>query len=156
MPPQQLRKYTNNYESALAYNPGNQDLNLSLAMCYLKLKLYKKATELFERAIQDNFDNSEAFFYASVSLLEGKKAFLHLRPVIDKVEEFINAAIMIEPRGIYHYFWAYIKYDYFYRKAFITSPTYQELAAKAHYIGFSEYDVIQLFTILVVTKPEAI
>ena len=125
-------------------------------ICYLKLKIYDKAQAAFEKAIEDNFDNSEAFFYAAICLLQGKKAFLHQRPTIDKILEYINAALMIEPKGIYYYFLAYIKYDYFARKYFKTSPTYGEALAMATDAGLSAFDVEQLYGILGVTRPECL
>ena len=51
-------------------------------------------------------------------LLEGKKAFLTTRTVINQIETYINDAISIEDKGVYYYFWAYIKYDYYKRKSF--------------------------------------
>ena len=153
MPMPEVNKIAGAYRKALAENPDNQELNNSVAMCYLKLKLYDKALPAFEKAMEDNFDNSETFFYAAVCLLKGKKAFLLTRPEIDKIEEYINAAIMIEPRGIYYYLLAYIKYDYFSRKFFKTSPTYQEALVMAQQQGYSPFDVEQLFGILGVDKP---
>ena len=122
-------------------------------MCYLKLKLYDKALPAFEKAMEDNFDNSETFFYAAICLLQGKKAFLHQRPTIEKITEYINAALMIEPKGVYYYFLAYIKYDYFDRKFLKTSPTYQEALAMANDAGVSPYDIEQLYAILGVDRP---
>ncbi|MBN1970789.1 MAG: tetratricopeptide repeat protein [Candidatus Delongbacteria bacterium] len=148
----EVNKYAGAYRKALAENPDNQALNISIAMCYLKLKLYDKAVEAFEKAIEDNFDNSESFFYLAVALLQGKKAFLATRPIIDKIEEYLNAAIMIESKGIYYYFQAYIKYDYYSRKFFKTSPTYQEALEQAKQFGFSQNDVEQLYAILGVDR----
>lgn len=156
MPMPMLNQYANAYRQALAESPEDKNLNNSIAMCYLKLKLYDKALAAFEKAIEDNFDNSETFFYAAVCLLGGKKAFLAQRPVIDKIEEYINAALMIEPKGIYYYFWAYIKFDYFNRKSFNTSPTYQEALEKANGAGVSPHDIEQLYGILGVPRPEAL
>lgn len=153
MPMPEINKYAGTYKKALSENPDDKELNNSIAMCYLKLKLYDKALQAFEKAMEDNFDNSETFFYAAVCLLKGKKPFVTLRPEIDKIEEYIQAALMIEPRGIYYYFLAYIKYDYFSRKYFKTSPTYQEALAMAEQAGYSEYDVEQLFGILGIEKP---
>lgn len=150
----EVNKYAGSYRKALAENPENTELNISIAMCYLKLKLYEKALLAFEKAMEDNFDNSEPFFYAAVCLLKGKKAFLAARPEIDKIEEYINAAVMIEPRGIYYYFLAYIKYDYYNRKFFKTSPTYQEALVMAQQAGYSPFDANQLFEILGVEKPD--
>lgn len=153
MPMPEVNKYAGAYRKELTKNPDHMELNNSIAMCYLKLRLYDKAIQAFEKAMEDNFDNSETFFYAAVCLLKGKKAFLALRPEIDKIEEYINAALMIEPRGIYYYFLAYIKYDYFSRKYFKTSPSYQEALAMAEQAGYSAYDSDQLFGILGVEKP---
>lgn len=153
MPITLVNKYAGGYRKALVENPSNVELNNSIAMCYLKLKLYDKALRAFELAMEDNFDNSETFFYAAVCLLKGKKPFLAMRPEIDRIEECINAALMIEPRGIYYYFLAYIKYDYFSRKFFKTSPTYQEALAMAREIGYSSFDVEQLFEVLGVDRP---
>jgi tetratricopeptide (TPR) repeat protein len=151
-----LHKYAKAYRQALDTNPDNGDLNTSIAMCYLKLKLYDKALNAFEKAIENNFDNSETYFYAAICLLRGKKAYLTPRAAIDKIEEYINAALMIEPRGIYYYFWAYIKYDYFYRKCYNTSPTYEEVLSLARRAGVSEYDTEQLWGILGVEKLEIV
>lgn len=154
MPAPMINKYANAYRKALAESPDNQELNHSIAMCYLKLKLYDKALSSFEKAMEDNFDNSETFFYAAICLLKGQKAFLTQRAAIDKIEEYINAALMIEPKGIYYYFQAYIKYDYFSRKFYKTTPTYQEALALAQQSGISPFDCQQLFGILGVDCPE--
>jgi len=156
MPMPLINKYANAYRHALAESPENQELNNSIAMCYLKLKLYDKAFGAFEKAMEDNFDNSETFFYAAICLLKGQKAFLSHKPTIEKVEEYINAALMIEPRGVYYYFWAYIKYDYFSRKYYNTSPTHQEALVMAATAGVSPFDIEQLFGILGVQRPEVL
>lgn len=156
MPMPMVNQYAATYREALQNEPDAKDLNGSLAICYLKLKLYDKALQAFEKAIEDNFDNSEVFFYAAVCLLGGKKAFLVQRQEIDKIEEYINAALMIEPKGIYHYFLAYIKYDYFKRKFFNTSPTYLESLENANNAGLSPFDIEQLYGILGVPRPEVL
>ena len=156
MPMPMVNQYATTYREALQSEPNAKDLNNVVAFCYLKLKLYDKALAAFEKAIEDNFDNSETFFYAAICLLGGKKAFLMQRPEIDKIEEYLNAAIMIEPKGIYHYFWAYIKYDYYERKFFITSPTYKEKLEEAKVFGLSPFDIEQLYGTLGVSRPETL
>ena len=100
MPMPMINQYAATYREALQQEPGAKDLNTSIAFCYLKLKLHDKALGAFGKAMEDNFDNSETFFYAAICLLKGKKAFLAQRPEIDKIEEYIKAALMIESRGI--------------------------------------------------------
>lgn len=154
MPLPEVNKYANSYKKELSENPDNQTINTSIAMCYLKLKMYDKSYAAFEKAVEDNFDNSETYFYAAVCLLKGKKAFLAQRADIDKIEEYINAANMIEPRGIYHYFWAYVKYDFFERKYLNTQPSYSECLYNANQLGTSEYDIQMLFDLLGIAKPD--
>ncbi len=153
MSPLDLNKQANSYRKALANNPNDTTLNTSIAFCYFKLKLYDKAIPCFEKAIEDNFDNSETYFYLAVSLLKGKKAFLTPRPIIDKIEEYIQAALMIEPKGIYYYFWAYIRYDHHARKAYRANPDYKQLLAEAKQAGLSPTDVNQLYSLLGVERP---
>ena len=159
MPMPMVSKYANAYRQMLAEHPEDKTINNSIAMCFLKLKQYDKALASFEKAMADNFDNSETFFYAAVCLLGGKKAFLAQRPMIDKIESNINSALMIEPtKGIYHYFLAYIKYDYFERKFFNTTPTWQEALEAALSVGEapSPHDIEQLYGILGVSRPECL
>jgi tetratricopeptide (TPR) repeat protein len=153
MPMPEVNKYTGFYRKALADNPDDQDLNYSVAACYLKLKMYDKASEAFEAAMKDNFDNSEAFFYAAICLLQGKRPFLQTKPVIQRIEEYVNAALMIEPRGIYYYFLAYVSYDYYAQKGFRSSPSYMELLRSAADAGYSSNDTDNLFAILNVSRP---
>ena len=154
MPMPEVQKYARSYREQLEENPENQDLNMSVAMCYLKLGKREMALQAFEKAIEDNFDNSQAFFYEAIFRLNGKKACtMKERSIIKKIEEDIQAALMIENLGIYYYFWAYIKYDYYTKKFLNTSPTWQELVVKAQETGLSETDVEQLYLILGIDRP---
>lgn len=148
-----VKKYADEYTKHLSFSANQAELNNSIAMCYLKLKLYDKALTAFENAIEKNIDNSETYFYAAICLLNGKKAFLASRSNINKAEKYINAAISIEQKGIYYYLYAYIKYDFYERKSLNTIPNYIELISISKAIGVSEYDKILLFDILNVEKP---
>lgn len=152
----EVNKYANSFRKALNTAPENKDINRSAGLCFLKLKMYDAAISALDVALKDNFDDPEAFFYASVCRLRGKKAFMASRMDIDKIVELMNAAIMIEPRGIFYFFLAYIKYDYFERKYLNTSPDYKSLLADAKQAGYSELDVTQLFDLLNTTCPEAL
>ncbi len=157
MPAPMINKYVRCYEQDLADDPDDVGSNFSIGICYLKLKLYDKALAAFEKAIEDNFDNSEVYFYAAACLLRGKKAFLQQRAEINKILEYLNAAIMIEPtKGIYHYFVSYIKYDYFSRKFLNISPNYSDELATAKSVGLPEGDVSQFWDILGLPRPEVL
>ena len=153
MPLPLVNKYASSYKKQLAQQPDDTQALSSVAFCYLKLKLYDKALESFEKAFEEEFDNAELYFYAAVCLLHGQKAFLQQRPTIDKIIEYVNAAISIEPRGIFYYFLAYIRQDYFKRKFLNVSPNFQDTLLMAREYGYSEYDTVQLFELLGVDKP---
>lgn len=149
-----LNEQANTYKKAMIRNPDNKDLNMSIAYCYLKLKLYDKAIESFEKVLEGNFEDSEAYYYAAIALLKGKKAFLASREIINKVVEYITVANTIEPRGIYYYFLGYVKLDYFERKFLKNSPSSRQCKSKAINLGLSEYDVCELYELLGVVRPE--
>ncbi len=153
MNPLSLNKNISSYKQDLTKDPDNIQANKAIAYCYLKLNMYDDALKYFQKAVLDNFDDSEAYFYAAICHLRGKKAFLTMRPDINKIEEYLGAATMIEPKGIYYYFWAYIKYDYFKRKFLVTTPDYTQMLQKARVNGCSVNDIQQLFSILNVENP---
>ena len=152
----ELNKYVSSYKKSLNDHPDDRSLNMSVALCYMKLKMYDEAYNAFSKAIEDNFDYSDSYFYAAVCLLKGRKAFLLNRPEIDKILELMNAATMIEERGVYFYFMAYIKYDYFKRKFLNTTPNYKDYLALAKAKGCSPTDVKILFEMLGVDNPNMI
>ena len=156
MPMAELGRYAGAYREALSQNPEHTQLNRSAAMCYLKLRQYDKALAAFDRAAQTDFDHSETYFYAAVCLLKGKRPFLAVKQTIDRIEEYLRSALMIEPRGIYYYFLSYIKYDYYELKRLKTSPDYEEALDLALDAGLSVYDVEQLFSVLGTEKPEVL
>ena len=136
-----VNKYLGTYRALDNQCPNNKEINTAIGICFLKLKMYDKALAAFEKAMPDNFDNAEPFYLAAVSLLQGKKAFLTPRPSIDKIEEYLNAAAMIEMRPIFYYFMAYVKKDYFERKFLNTTPSWKELLEQAEEYGLSSDDV---------------
>lgn len=148
MPAPEINKYSKSYEKELTANPDNAELNNSLAMCYLKLGFYEKAFERFDKAIEQNLNNWESYLYACVSLLKGNKAFVTPRAEIDKIEQYINAGLLIEENGLLRYFQAYIKYDYFKRKFLKTSPSWEEALNQAKVDVVSTADINQLHELL--------
>ena len=114
---------------------------------------FSSALESFSRAIDGGVMNSEVFFWAGVCCLGGKKAFLAKREVIDKAEEYLNATRVLDDRGIYAYFGAYVRYDYFKRKSLIARPDYRELLRESRRLRVSEGDIRILYGVLGVERP---
>jgi tetratricopeptide (TPR) repeat protein len=144
----------------LAANPGDEtrsQINATQAFCYLKLKRHDEALARFKAAAEDNFDNPEPFFYAAVCLLRGKKAFLASLADIKDAIGHINSALMMEDRGVFHYFLAYIKHDFHARRCLRVSPDWQAELAAAHAAApsVSPADADMLFATLGVERPAA-
>lgn len=146
--PLQLNKYANSYRKQLAADPDDRELNRSMGICYLKLKLYDKANEAFERAVTDNFEDADSYFYAAVGRLKGKKAFVAPRLDIDKAVEYLNAANMIAPNPVNSLMLAYIKKDYFDRKALQISPSWTDELSAARSMGATDADIDALADLL--------
>lgn len=142
------RKYINKYRRGLAGYPNQTKLNITMAFCFLKLGMFDKALPYFEKAMEDDIDNAEAYFCTGICLLGGKRPFLLQKAVIRKIEEYVSAAVELEPKGIYYYFVAYIKYDFYERKCYRTSPTSKEALALAKEAGLSKAEAANLDRIL--------
>jgi tetratricopeptide (TPR) repeat protein len=156
MPLPQVQKYQVAFQAQLRANPHDSALNSSLAFCFLKLKLPEKALPFFEKAMADNFSDPTLYYYAAVCLLKGKKAFLAMRPEIDSIERYLDTAISLDPRGIFYYFKAYIKHDYFDRKHLNSSPAYQELLEDAKKNGLTENEIEEFYDLSGVEHPGGI
>lgn len=150
----ELNKYVDTYKKALNNNSENSELNESIAVCYMKLRMYDKALPFFDKAIENGFDNSDLFMYAAICLMQGKRPFVCTKDKVDKAIEYLNAAIMISNKGIYHYLIAYLKYDFYEMKRLRTTPSSVEELNLAVSIGLSYTDVTEVFTLLNQDKPE--
>ena len=147
------KKLAIGYQKALATNPDSLELRKAVALCHLKLGTCDKAYEVLYQLLDDNFDDSELFFYAAVSLLKGKRPFLAQLSNVKKIQEYMDAAMLIEERGVYHLFLAYVKLDYYARKALRIVPNWQDEVKLARQYGVSAEDTRILFEMLKVPVP---
>ena len=152
----EIQQYAGAYRQALQEHPDDFQLNSSVAMCYLRLGLYDQAIPAFEKAVADNFDNAEIYFYAGISLLRGKRPFLSPKAEVERILQWINAACMIAPLGIYYYFAAYVTLDFYDRKHLRAPVSYDTHMQSAIQLGVSPTDVQSLFAILKTDVPPEI
>ncbi len=148
-----VNKYANAYKDMMAENPDSELLAISLGMCFMRLKLYDKAYEAFDKAISAYTENPEVYYMAAVCALGGKKAFLAGKANVDKALSMLKIAIDVEPRGIFYYFDAYLRFDFYKRKALNIKPSYTESLMKAKSFGYSYADAQMLFELLGVDIP---
>ena len=119
----------------------------------LKMKMYDSALAYFKSAMNDPMADPDVFYYAAIASLRGGTAFSQTRDTIEAVVNYINQAIAFEPKGIYYYFLAYIKYDYYERKYFRTSPNYREAFALALEHNVTWQQVNEMYELMRVSKP---
>lgn len=150
-----LKKYSEGYKNASRREPDSTELKMSAALCFLRLKRYEIALKYFEQLMEEEFDNSEHYFYAAVCLLKGKRACVITQlPLIRKAQDYLNTAIDIEERGVYHLFLAYLKLDYYAKKHLRVAPSWQEELAMAGNCHLTAEDTRILFDLLSVPVPE--
>lgn len=154
--PLELNKSLSAYKQALQDNKDNSNLNFSLAICFMKSGLYESAIPYLDKAIAVNPFCADYYFYRACATLKGKIPFLLSRKEIDEIERFIVSGIATEQKPIYYYLYAYVRYDYFYRKCFNVSPGYMELLQEAKNLGLSLKDVETFYTMLGHKRPECL
>lgn len=134
---------------------GTEDRGqLKAGVRFLSGKMYAQALACFEAAIQENLSDPEAYFYAAVAKLGGKRPFLASRTAIAEIERYIQAALMYGERGIYYYFYAYVKYDHFEKKLLKSLPLFVDLLEKAKKLGVTDGDIKELFDLMGTEKPD--
>jgi tetratricopeptide (TPR) repeat protein len=153
MPLPKLNRYITTFQSQIVETPNDNSLIGSLGLCFLKMKLYEKALPLFEKAMLDNYADPDPYFFGAVCMLKGKKAFLALRPDIDVIERYLEAAISLEPRAVFYYFQAYIKNDYYGRKHLSSKPSFQDLYEQSRQAGITEDEILGFYALLGVERP---
>ena len=120
---------------------------------FLSRKMYAQASACFEREISNNMSSPEAYFYAAVAKLDGKRPFLASRSAIGEIENYIDSAIAYGERALYYYFYAYLKNDHYEKKMLKTTPSSAELLRLAISHGITEAEKTELFDLLGVTRP---
>lgn len=105
--------YKKNIANGLA-----QDSNtlISLGICHYKNGMYSMSQKAFEQAIDVDPENVNAYYYAALSLLNGKRPYMQTLSKIKKVVELLEAAISIQAEGRAYYFLYLIQKDFFDKK----------------------------------------
>lgn len=136
--PIKLKKYIISYEKIqLQFDGKNETLGIS----YLYLKQFAKAIDVFDKAICETPNNANLYLLKSIALLAGKTPFATPLAVIKEIINNIQTAILLEEKAIYHYFVAYIKYDFYNRKFLRIIPTCVEELQTAMALGLTKDDI---------------
>ncbi len=141
--PPEAHKYASAYGTYLETSP-NSEIEMALGICMLKLGLHQKALERLSKAIAGDVDNPDAYFYAAVTLLGGKRPFLVPMAQVREALVHLDAARMLEERGIFDYMSSLIRRDFFERKHLRISPTADDELVRAYENNVTQADIALL------------
>ncbi len=97
--------------------------------------------------------NPDAYYFGAIAELGGKKAFLAPLRCVRAAERLIHGALGLEDRPEFHYFLAYLRYDYYARKHLRPPAPWQESYVEAWTKGLTQSRIDSLFTLLSVEDP---
>ena len=149
-------KYVAFYKKRLCSNNNDYSSKLSLGIVLTKMKQYTKSLDIFDELITENPMDDKPYYFWAISSLNGSKAFLTPRTVVDEIINKLDNAISINQCALYYLFKVYILYDHHYRKGYRIIPDYKDLLNEAEEYGLNHYDYDELFGALGVEIPAAI
>lgn len=118
---------------------------------------FGEARAIFEAAIAAGGNNPALYYYAGISLLGGKRPFVHQRATVDKIVQYVNKAIQIDPQDAsYYYLLAYVAYDFYARKFINIKPDYKTCLKLAISCGITEKQKNDIFSLLNVDRPSCL
>jgi tetratricopeptide (TPR) repeat protein len=120
---------------------------------HLSLGLFSEAAEDFRQARMLAPRNQAAYYLGAIAALDGQKAFRASLQCIRAVERLIQGAIGLQDRPIYHYFLAYLHYDYYERKSLMAPESWRLPFNRAWDSGLTPDQIDSLFTKLSVVNP---
>jgi tetratricopeptide (TPR) repeat protein len=131
-------------------DPGQ---HLAAGIEHLRLGLHAKALEHFRQAMNAGAQSPDLCYLSAVARLDGRKAFLASLSRIREAEELIRAAVMLQDRGVFHYFLAYLGFDYYARRSLNAPTPWPASLARAWNKGVTQEEIDSLFKLLSVNDP---
>ena len=129
------------------------DADFTAGCCFLRLRMFDQAFVRLSRAVDSNPCNADALFCLAITVLKGRKAFLVPLADIRKVQEYLNAAILVDERSVFRYFLAYIKQDFYARRFLNVYPDWRSELQCALSLGVDHAECDELFNLLGVACP---
>jgi hypothetical protein len=120
---------------------------------HLRLGLHAKALEDFRLAMNAGAESPDLYYLSAVATLDGRKAFLAPLARIREAEDLIHAALRLEDRGVFHYFLAYLGFDYYERKSLKAPTPWRASLARTWSLGVTQEEIDSLFELLSVNDP---
>jgi len=135
-----IKKYLKAYESSLKIGGESAELYTAMGICQLKRKMYSYALTYFEKAIALLPDEGDVYYYAAISVFNGKRPFMAQLSNVKKAVEYVDTALNFSEEGIYYYLKHLIHNDYYEKKHLNCSPSSSELLSLSRQYGLGEND----------------
>jgi hypothetical protein len=134
----------------LGADPGQ---HFEAGVDHLQLGLHAKALEDFRLAMNAGAQSPDLYYLSAVATLDGRKAFLASLACIREAEDLLHAALRLESRGVFHYFLAYLGFDYYERKSLRAPTPWPTSLGRAWSLGVTQGEIDSLFELLSVNDP---
>lgn len=141
-----LKRCLDFYSNSMNSYANDSKQYACVGMCFLKLKCYTQAANMFNRALNGITFDGDIFYYAALSLCEGKRPFLLSINVIDKIVDYIDQAIKIEKstnsdnqKLKKYYLFAQIIYNDFYKKKGLNNSVLKLLEVEKNLFSNEDY-----------------
>lgn len=97
--------------------------------------------------------NPDAYYLGAIALLGRRSAFRATLVCAREVERMIEAAVALEDRAVFHYFLAYVRYDFYERNSLRPPGPWQASVTYAWSNGVTQPEIDSLFHLLAVENP---
>jgi hypothetical protein len=98
-------------------------------------------------------DSADVHYLSAVALLGHRSAFRAAPDSARQVERTIRTAIIFDDRPLFHYFLAYLYYDFYERNSFRPPGSWQDALQYARSRGITQPEIDSLFHLLAVGNP---
>lgn len=141
-----LKKCLDFYNNSVKSYANDSKQYACAGMCFLRLKCYTQAANMFDRALRGIAFDGDIFYYAALSICEGKRPFLLGMNVIEKMVDYIDQAIKIEKNADCgnqkikkYYMLAKVIYNDFYVKKGLNCSVLKSLEPEKFIFSDNEY-----------------
>jgi tetratricopeptide (TPR) repeat protein len=135
-----VKKYLRAYEASIRSGGESAEIYTAMGTCQLQRGLHKHALNCFEKAIALLPEDGDAYYYAAVALLNGKRPFLSTLPVIKQAVAYIDLALELSDSGAHYYLKYLVHADYYEKKQLRCSPSSGDLLRLANEYGMNEVE----------------
>lgn len=145
------------YQSAIGSASNSAQLNLAVGLHYLDSGLYTESIEALQLARRSDPLNKNVLYYLALATVAGKPLRSATLTEIREAEEYLRAAMQLQPAPAhYYYLWCLIKLDFYQANGFReTAPPIDKLFLLAQNSDLAIEEIkLLLSNVNVASSPE--